>query len=231
MGAELKSDGYDTDKNESYLAAYESHFRDLANKEIALLELGIFHGGSLLMWRDYFKKGAVVGLDMDRVELDDPSGRIHIYQGLQQDKQLLDKIRRETAPGGFDIIIDDASHLGELSKTSFWHLFENHLKPGGTYVVEDWRTGYWGKWPDGKSYDFGAPGLMTRLSGKNRLRSHDYGMVGFVKQLVDELGMDMITDPARGSTVPHRPTKFARMEINQGQVFILKAADGQSAGK
>src|SRR5438309_8699047 len=52
----------------------------------------------------------------------------------------------ETAPEGFDVIIDDCSHIGELTRISFWHLFEHHLKPGGLYVIEDWSTGYWDSW-------------------------------------------------------------------------------------
>ena len=58
---------------------------------------------------------------------------------------------RKTAPEGFDIIIDDASHFGDLTKIAFWHLLDNHLKPSGLYVIEDWGTGYWSDWPGGKS--------------------------------------------------------------------------------
>jgi len=61
-------------------------------------------------------------------------------------------VARKTAPEGFDIIIDDASHFGDLTKIAFWHLFDNHLKPSGLYVIEDWGTGYWSDWTDGKTY-------------------------------------------------------------------------------
>ena len=65
---------------------------------------------------------------------------------------LLSVVARKTAPEGFDIIIDDASHFGDLTKIAFWHLFDNHLKPSGLYVIEDWGTGYWRDWTDGKTY-------------------------------------------------------------------------------
>ena len=42
-------------------------------------------------------------------------------------------VARKTAPEGFDIIIDDASHFGDLTKIAFWHLFDNHLKPSELY--------------------------------------------------------------------------------------------------
>ena len=55
-------------------------------------------------------------------------------------------------------------------------LFTRWLKPGGVYVVEDWGTGYGPKWADGAPYaPDGTPG------------GHRAGMVGFVKELVDEL--------------------------------------------
>jgi hypothetical protein len=60
-------------------------------------------------------------------------------------------VARKTAPEGFDIIIDDASHFGDLTKIAFWHLFDNHLKPSRLYVIEDWGTGYWSDWTDGKN--------------------------------------------------------------------------------
>ncbi len=137
----------------------------------------------------------------------DSTGRIRTYQGLQQDSDLLDQIRRECAPDGFDIVIDDASHVADDARTSFLHLFHHHLKPGGLYVIEDWGTGYWDSWPDGKRYD-----------GSN----HTAGMVGFVKELVDELGMLDITDPSRGIP-PLRKPSIANIYMTYGQVFMRKA--------
>jgi hypothetical protein len=253
---------HNTDKNETYLRSYERYFAPLKNDNICLLELGVLHGGSLLLWRDYFPNGTIVGVDMNPAEIDDETGRVQVYQGLQQDTSFLDHVRDDAAPDGFDIVIDDASHIGELTRISFWHLLDFHLKPGGIYVIEDWRTGYWDRYPDGKSYGWpkmegGVRDNMRRLTDsllvrlgktsvasglhryliillekmrhhivyKRRFPSHDYGMVGFIKELVDELGMDMITNPARGSKLPQREPKFSRMEICPGQVFVIKNPD------
>lgn len=259
MYKKLNAKDYNTDKSNNYLNNYEKHFHSMANKEIKLLELGILKGDSLLLWRDYFKKGIIVGLDSTPVKIDDPTGRIHIYQGFQEDTAFLDQICEEIAPDGFDVIIDDASHIGELTRISFWHLFDNHLKPGGLYVIEDWRVGYWQEWFDGKRYKPPSEKRFIRngfqsliylvlnrinnkskhtqlqlflrkalqkikaLTYKRKFPSHNFGMVGFVKELVDELGMDMITNPARGSFLPYRAPKFLKMEIFPGQVFIVKS--------
>lgn len=258
MGMTLNAKRFEADKPDDYIIRYNKYFQPLQKEEINLLELGVYKGGSLLMWRNYFNKGTIVGLDIDPVKLDDSIDRIHIYQGQQQDKQLLDRIRKENTSDGFDIIIDDASHFGELTSLSFWYLFENHLKPGGIYVIEDWGTGYWGKWPDGKEYNLKIGSrnkinwirnyiyillnktmyhvasskkkeiiikILRRIINKittQRLKSHEYGMVGFIKQLIDELGMEMITSIERGSKLPFRESKFQKMEIYPGQVFIIK---------
>jgi hypothetical protein len=252
----LDARAYDTDKAEHahYLRNYEEYFRPLLDRDVKLLELGIYRGGSLLLWRDYFQKGLIVGLDLQASEISDESGRIRTYQGEQQDTQLLDLIGDENAPEGFDVIIDDCSHIGELTRISFWHLFDNHLKPGGLYVIEDWSTGYWRQWFDGVSYDY-HPNLNFRRTSfklrsaisrlqKNKIterlplvgqmlelakrafnrrqfHSHDYGLVGFIKELVDECGMADITRADRG-TPPYRPSKFKEMKIVPGQVFIVK---------
>jgi hypothetical protein len=259
------------EKHQLYLNHYERHFQQFVEHHINLLELGIYRGGSLLQWRDFFRNGQIIGLDLDPVSIDDPTGRVVTYQGDQADLALLDRIARERAPGGFDIIIDDASHIAALTKISFWHLFDNHLKPGGYYVIEDWRVSYSDAAPDGARYEWPAPtpvgspqaespdhtgsspgqvdqmarrikrmldGLggpgLTRVAARlyrrqkyksRRFPSHDYGMVGLVKQLIDELGMDAITNPQRGGPPPQRFPKFQRMEVCPGQVFIVKATE------
>lgn len=250
MKKKLDATGYDTDKSRQYLDNYEEFFRPLADKRIKLLELGVRNGDSLLMWRDYFENGTIVGMDIKPVNIEDPSGRIHFYAGLQQDTAFLDHICRKSAPDGFDVIIDDCSHIGEFTRISFWHLFENHLKSDGIYVVEDWGTGYWDIYPDGRKYKsknwyWKSLLLMSILKSSKKTNdstllkkiynkmmtmiiprkfpNHSFGMVGFIKTLVDECGMADITHQQYGIPPQHQP-KFKKMQISHGQVFIVKAS-------
>lgn len=257
----INRNSHDIHKSDLYLKNYGLYFNHLKYTPINLLELGIFTGGSLKVWRDYFEYGKIVGVDIFKVNVPDSSGRIRTYQGLQQDKALLAKIAAENAPEGFDIIIDDASHIGELTKKSFWYLFNHHLKPGGIYVIEDWRTGYYKKFIDGRKFKQVGQGnsprtilqsaldrylnniqdkpLLTKivykirkLTTKKTFSSHNYGMVGFVKQLVDELGMDIITGPEGGGTAQHNQNcKFLSMNIYPGQVFIFKNYTSELSGE
>jgi hypothetical protein len=190
---------YGAEKHQLYLNHYERHFRHLAECHIALLELGIYRGGSLLQWRDFFRKGQIIGLDLDPVTIDDPTRRIITYQGDQTDLALLDRISSECAPNGFDIIIDDASHIAALTKVSFWHLFDNHLKPGGYYVIEDWRVSYWEASPDGAKYEWPnptPPRLSQTIELKSRLPNHADRLAHYIKRLLDAVGTEAITSAA-----------------------------------
>ena len=143
---------YDTDKIANrYLERYDPILEPWVNKKITLLEIGVHKGGSLLLWRDYFSQGTIVGIDIKVPKDFVPTERVSIYEGDQADTNFLTGVANRIAPEGFDIILDDASHIGELTKKAFWHLFDNHLKPGGLYVIEDWGTGYFDDWPDGRS--------------------------------------------------------------------------------
>lgn len=263
----IDAEYYETDKAVNpYLPIYEQYFENLVDKDMKLLELGVYKGGSLLLWRDYFKKGTIVGLDKDPVHIEDPTGRIHFYQGYQQDTEVLDRIGLEQAPDGFDVIIDDCSHIGELTRISFWHLFENHLKPGGIYAIEDFGTGYSDDWPDGRSFGLAGNTSSTRLRSrvmpslrwmlnnilyriiprrlslvlkrqiarlglgytvdsviyKKILPSHIYGMVGFVKELVDACCLNYSIEAAWGGG-PHRHSKVERLHISPNLAIVVKS--------
>jgi SAM-dependent methyltransferase len=221
---------YDTDKAaSSYIDYYDRYFSPLRQLPVRLLELGILRGGSLLMWEEYFAEGIIVGLDLDEVALAGPHERVRIYQGRQEDMVLLDRIAEESAPQGFDIIIDDAAHFGALARASFWHLFEHHLKPGGIYVIEDWGTGYWQSWPDGAEYRAlrqAPPSLGSRIVSKfarldPRFNAHNFGMVGLIKELVDECGMGDITHGKYG-VPPTRESRIEEMSLRHGQALVRK---------
>ncbi len=209
---QLAMDNYETEKIENrFFEYYDPLFGPLINKKITLLEIGVKKGGSILLWRDYFPQGTIVGIDIKEPNNVKFGERIHFFKGSQTDLAFLTDVRKRVAPEGFDIIIDDASHIAELTKKAFWHLFDNHLKPGGLYAIEDWGTGYWDDWADGKCFD------------AKQINSHNYGMVGFIKELVDEQGMaDLTKAGVKGK--PTRQSKFESLLIVPAIAFVRKAS-------
>ena len=227
---------YDSDKiKHGYLSLYDPVLIPWIDKEITLLEVGVHRGGSLRLWRDYFPRGTIIGIDRNLPEHFQSEERIQLFEGSQGDKAFLSKVSRTTAPDGFDIIIDDASHIGEKTRRTFWHLFDHHLKPGGLYAIEDWGTGYLDDFYDGRKFQ-PKPSIRTRIRSllPRRLRKqmkvpfpcHSYGMVGFVKELVDEQGA---ADVAVGRKAGWRRSKFQNVLITSGVVFVTKATSSTLA--
>ncbi len=212
-----------------YMERYRHHFEPLRQTVASLFEMGIHQGASLRNWRDYFAHALIAGLDINNVTVPDATGRIRIYQGKQQDLALLDRIAAECAPQGFDIVIDDCSHIGVLTKTSFWRLFDYHLKPGGLYVIEDWGTGYWDTWPDGRRFQPKSDRTKQFWRGNWARRifpSHQIGLPGFIKQLIDECALGDITRPGRSYTrYRSEHCGITRVDVYQGQVFVSKSRE------
>lgn len=140
--AEAFNQSSDVHKVRHYLPIYESALP--ADRPIRMLEIGVFHGGSLQMWRNYLhSESVIVGIDIDpeTKKFDNPEQQIHVRIGGQQDAAFLQSVIDEFGP--FDVILDDGSHVPSHMVASFRHLFSEGLIPGGIYLVEDILTNYW----------------------------------------------------------------------------------------
>jgi SAM-dependent methyltransferase len=212
-----------------YLPHYESVLGPLRFRRCAILELGVWGGDSLVMWRAGLPRATIVGLDLAPPDVR-LGRRVKIVQGDQTDGELLARVRAEHAPAGFDVIIDDASHLGVTTARSLQRLYREHLKPGGAYCIEDWGTGYLPTWPDGEELEgvVGAGGLDAGRpvdgdgdDGPVHLASHDIGMVGLVKRLVDHVAAGT-TLTALAADHVEAPLEIASMEVYDGVVVLRK---------
>lgn len=117
-----------------------------------VLELGVFDGGSCILFTHLFNAERLVALDLiegsprfDKARAEHPIGKrigVH-YATSQDDDAKLTAILRQEFDAPPDLIIDDASHFLEESTRSFELLFPR-LAPGGWYVLEDWS---WAHFP------------------------------------------------------------------------------------
>jgi cephalosporin hydroxylase len=210
--------GDEISKPVEYFERYEPYFMPLQAKPVSVLELGVYKGVSLKVFASFFKEGLVVGVDIHDQPIDF-SGFCNIVfeHGDQRNTAQLAAISERHAPSGWDIVIDDASHYGGWSLLSFQALFPR-LKNGGLYIVEDWATGYYDDWPDGSRFQrFPVDGPDSHIP--RRLVSHDTGMVGFVKSLVDDVADRPIS--TRASHIAY-PSLFEFMNITPGFVILKK---------
>ncbi len=117
-----------------------------------LVELGIFEGGSALLFGLLFDELRVVSVDIrppDQPVLDHLArlglaDRVKLYYGVSQDdRQTLGAmLAAEFGTDPVDMVVDDASHQYGLSRASFEILFPQ-LRQGGVYVIEDWAWAHW----------------------------------------------------------------------------------------
>jgi len=123
---------YNTDKGSmhQYTKFYSGLFKREAVKRV--LEIGIKEGGSLRMWKEWFPKASVIGIDCcsDCLFTEE---RIKTYWADQGNRQQL----RDLPLGkDFDLIVDDGSHRLPDQIASLSVLFPL-LRQGGYYVIED----------------------------------------------------------------------------------------------
>ena len=123
---------YDTDKyNLGYIENYyNDFFSEFQDKDVSLLEIGIWNGGSLKMWRDCLTpKSKVFGADINGIRA---IPGVELWIKDMYTEYSVSNIQDNQ----FDIIIDDGPHTYE----SFVFLiknYQNKLKEGGCLIVED----------------------------------------------------------------------------------------------
>jgi hypothetical protein len=126
--------GLKTDKgtDHSYLVGYEVLFKDLRLTAINVLEIGIYKGGSLLLWKDYFCCATIHGIDRDPSPVADP--RIQTYQ--------CDAYASPPDLPKMDVIIEDGSHKKEDMMKAI-ELYLPLLTDKGIMVIEDVPSVEW----------------------------------------------------------------------------------------
>lgn len=132
-----------------YFDIYTKHFEAYRNRPIRMLEIGVFRGGSLRMWKEYFHPDSIiVGIDIDKTckAHEIANRKVFVRIGSQADPAFLAAVTEEFGP--FDIILDDGSHKTHHQNISFGALFHDALTDGGCYMVEDVHTNYWLKHVD-----------------------------------------------------------------------------------
>jgi Methyltransferase domain len=218
----LFPDRQEVSKANEYYVHYEPFLAPFRGKQPIVFEIGVFQGHSTKVFANYFRDSKLIGIDNQDNTIDFTDyPNVIMCHGDQSDGQFLAQVADQYAPEGIDIIIDDASHIGYLSLKTFEYLFPR-MRSGGVYIVEDWGTGYWNDWPDGGAYQNNTAYPYHGQFPKRTI-SHDFGMVGFVKHLVDQVGMADIR-PTRQSS-ERSPELIESMHIFPETVVIRRRTD------
>ncbi len=130
-----------------YLDVYHRHFQRFRGKPCTLVEFGVFHGGSLQMWRHYLGPQArIVGVDINPRLKDLGEPGIEIVIGDQGDRRFLAELAQRVGP--IDILIDDGGHHMHQQIATLEGLY-GAVKADGVILVEDTHTSYWSEYGGG----------------------------------------------------------------------------------
>jgi len=148
MSLEQIVDNSRTDKNtvHSYLPLYQQLLQSKKETAKNVLEVGIFHGGSIKLWNDYFTNATVYGLDIIPME--------RVWEGIQGNEKIklypstnaynsdfvVEKFLNKNIR--FDFMLDDGPHTLDSMK-QFIHLYAPLMAEDGILIIEDVQTWDW----------------------------------------------------------------------------------------
>ena len=124
-------------KWEHYFDIYDKHFQKFIGKRPKILEIGVYKGGSIDMWKYYFGECTIYGIDIDPdcKQYEEPG--VHIFIGDQGSSEFWDTFKETD----FDIIIDDGGHTMHQQIYTFERMYDRVVN-GGIYLCEDTHTSY-----------------------------------------------------------------------------------------
>lgn len=218
-------------KWDHYLSIYERHLSHYKGRDVHIVEIGVYEGGSLQLWKNYFGPEChVFGVDINPFckTLEEP--QIEIIIGDQSSRVFLRQLK-EMIPR-IDILIDDGGHRSEQQIATFEELI-THLQTPGIYICEDTHSSYMneygggvtkrdtfinyvGKFPDAlNSWHSGKTDFLSLLFKKEVGSVHFYDSVVVVeKERRDKpFQVEAGTADPEFKTYPGEPSLWIRVKI------------------
>jgi hypothetical protein len=159
---------YFSQKYTNYFPVYDQLFGSFQGTNLTFVEIGVLHGGSLSMFKDFFGKNArIIGIDNNKSALRF-SNDFEIYIGDQSDPQFWDNFFKTV--GKIDILLDDGGHKNVQQIQTVISALP-YVRDGGLIVIEDTHTSF--------MYEFGNPNKKSfinwaSLKSQNLTKRHIY---------------------------------------------------------
>lgn len=124
----------DKGSTHTYLHTYE-HLFHKQRRNTTILEMGVAHGDSLVLWDEYFEHSTIYGIDIDtkQFKFTDRKWKNHV--------KIFEHDCTKGVPAQlenyiFNIIIDDAGHdISDQFQSFLW--YKKNMAAGGLYIIED----------------------------------------------------------------------------------------------
>ncbi len=178
-------------KHSTYFDSYPDLLSPYIGKKITLVEVGLFKGGSLFMWRKFLGEEArIIGIDIEQSAIQWRDFGFEIFIGDQSDPVFWSGFFHDVGP--VDVLIDDGGH-GNLQQISTVANTINFINDGGLLIIEDTHCSY--------RRDFGNP--------------HPYSFTQFSFRVVDWINRRFFgeTDSQKISAVVNSIQYFQSMVV------------------
>lgn len=147
-----KNAKYFSHKYGSYFQVYEELLSKYRNKRFTFVEIGIFDGGSLFMWRSYFGPEArIIGIELNPEAKKWEKDGFEIFIGSQSDPDFWDKFFATV--GDIDVLLDDGGHTNEQQIITTNKCIP-HINDGGMLIVEDTHSNYMKEYGNPSKHSF-----------------------------------------------------------------------------
>jgi len=131
---------YKSIKHSTYFDSYNHFFSRYRNQNITFVEIGVLHGGSLFMWRNYFgPKARIIGIDLNPNAKKWEEHGFEIHIGSQSNIKFWEEFTRKV--GLIDVVLDDGGHTYEQQIITTECLLSS-MNDGGIILIEDTHTSY-----------------------------------------------------------------------------------------
>jgi len=151
-----------------YFDIYRRHLSKFVGRQPHVLEIGVYSGGSLGVWKSYFGEGcSVYGVDIQPACKSYEDESIKVFIGDQADRVFWGRLRKNVAE--LDVIIDDGGHTPVQQIVTLEETLP-YLRPGGVYICEDIHgsSNAFSWYVDGLAANLNADNILGNVANNER---------------------------------------------------------------
>lgn len=139
-------------KYSKYFKIYEELFTAYKDRPITFVEIGVYNGGSLEIWKKFFnKESRIIGIDINPECKKLEEQGFEIFIGDQSKANFWEDFFKKV--GKVDIILDDGGHKNDQQIITLVNCIKN-INNGGLLAVEDTHTSYLKEFTNSEKYSF-----------------------------------------------------------------------------
>jgi hypothetical protein len=141
-----------------YFEMYHTHLEKFIGRKPKIVEVGVYSGGSLPMWIQYFGPGAHIhGIDIEPACKAYENETISIHIGDQENRKFWGDFFEKVPE--IDVFIDDGGHTPNQQRITLEEVLPR-LKPGGIYICEDIHS-------ENNTFFWFLSGILSNLNANN----------------------------------------------------------------